>query len=72
MMCAAQIINKPFHGFGFDEKDTDEFTLLYEQEERDAELKQLRKSLSFKATPMPSFYHGAAPKARAGKKVPPL
>ncbi|XP_042500597.1 protein WVD2-like 7 isoform X2 [Macadamia integrifolia] len=39
------------------------------QEEVDAEVKQLRKSLNFKATPMPSFYHEAAPRGLDGKKV---
>ncbi|CAA7408506.1 unnamed protein product [Spirodela intermedia] len=46
--------------------------LRTQQEERDAEIRQLRKSLSFKATPMPSFYHEAAPKAYDVKKVSPL
>ncbi|KAL0000194.1 hypothetical protein SO802_019796 [Lithocarpus litseifolius] len=39
------------------------------QEKTEAEIKQFRRSLNFKATPMPSFYHVAVPSGSDGKKV---
>ncbi|KAJ4974646.1 hypothetical protein NE237_007820 [Protea cynaroides] len=39
------------------------------QEETEAKIKQLRKSLNFRATPMPSFYHEATAQGSDGKKV---
>ncbi|XP_011023253.1 PREDICTED: uncharacterized protein LOC105124804 isoform X2 [Populus euphratica] len=39
------------------------------QEKAESEIKQFRKSLNFKATPMPSFYHVAVPPASNENKV---
>ncbi|KAB5544827.1 hypothetical protein DKX38_012939 [Salix brachista] len=48
---------------------SDERAERRKEEKTEDEIKQFRKSLNFKATPMPPFYHVAAPPASNGNKL---
>ncbi|KAK7821475.1 protein wvd2-like 5 [Quercus suber] len=58
----------PSYGFRF---KCDERAQKRKEESQNAEIKMLRKSLTFKASPMPSFYHEPAPPKVEFKKIPP-
>ncbi|CAN1828355.1 Protein WVD2-like 5, partial [Linum perenne] len=57
----------PNYGFSF---KCDERAEKRREESQEAELRQLRKSLNFKATPMPTFYQEPPPPRTELKKIP--